>query len=133
MNDCLFCKIINKEIPAQIIHEDEHTLAFLDIRPIRPGHALVIPKKHVAHFWDMESDDYHHVMETVHTLSKNIQSTLEPQRTGIFIGGWDVPHTHVHIVPMHDRDDITSKSVIDGTQTQATEQELQEMRDTLTQ
>lgn len=124
MSETIFTKIINREIPAHIIYEDEHTLAFLDIHPIRPGHTLVIPKKPVADFWNLEPGDYHRLMETVRLLSKKIQETIQPERTGIFVAGWDVPHTHVHIVPMEHIHDITSKSMSDGERTNPSNEEL---------
>ena len=58
MNDCVFCKIIKKEIPASVVYEDEKTLAFLDINPYAKGHLLVIPKKHSKWLWDMPENEY---------------------------------------------------------------------------
>ena len=96
----IFTKIVNREMPAEIIYEDDKTLAFLDIRPVSPGHTLVIPKKEVDHLQDLEDDDYAAVMQTVKNLSQLIKYKLSPERVGMVVYGFDVPHAHVHLIPM---------------------------------
>jgi histidine triad (HIT) family protein len=99
MQDSVFTKIINGEIPAQKIYEDEATLAFLDIHPSQPGHTLVIPKKQVEFVWDLDSADYQALMATVQKVGKHIREVLGVPYVGVKVIGTDVPHTHVHLVP----------------------------------
>lgn len=96
----LFTKIINREIPAQIIHEDERTIAFLDIRPVNPGHMLVVPKTEVDQFQDLEDDDYQALMTTVKEMTQLLKEKFKPARVGLVVYGFDVPHAHIHLIPM---------------------------------
>lgn len=114
MDDCIFCKIIDGEIPSYKVYEDDRVLAFLDIHPINPGHILVIPKKHEPHFQNLDTETYTHLMGVVHQLSKVVDEQIQPKRVGLIIAGFDVPHTHVHIVPMQNYHDITSEAYIEG-------------------
>src|SRR3989344_4777828 len=114
MNDCLFCKISRSEIPTHKIYEDDFIFAFLDKHPINPGHILVIPKTHEPDFYNLEEADYQALMTTVKKLSKLVSEKIHPKKVGLIVAGWDIPHTHVHIVPMQDYHDITSKSLIEG-------------------
>lgn len=127
MSDCPFCKIAGSEIPAHKIYEDDHSFAFLDKHPINPGHILVIPKKHEPNFYDLDDVIYGAVMDTVKKLSKLVNDKIHPHKVGLIIAGWDVPHTHVHIVPMHDYHDITSKSMLEGKRSNPSDEELTEI------
>ena len=103
-NDCVFCKIVAKEIPAHILFEDEKTLAFLDINPMNSGHALIIPKTHASDVFEIAHEDWLAVMSTVHTLARAIERTLSPAGINIVMNnrsaaGQVVFHAHVHIVP----------------------------------
>ncbi|MEK7227915.1 MAG: HIT domain-containing protein [Patescibacteria group bacterium] len=129
MNDCIFCKISQGEIPTNKIYEDDSTFAFLDKHPINPGHILVVPKKHEPDFHKLDDASYQALMATVKKLSSLVQDKFNPKKVGLIIAGWDVPHTHVHIVPMHDYNDITSKSMLDGTRANPTDEELKEVAD----
>ncbi len=124
MTDCLFCKIIKKEISSFIVFEDKEVVAFLDIHPIREGHILVVPKKHVEDFYDLTDKDLSHIFLITKKLSKKISKIFKPKKVGIVIAGLDVPHTHVHIIPMHEYHDITSKSTIEGKRLNPSEKEL---------
>ena len=101
MEDSIFTKIIRGEVPCQKVYEDERTLAFLDIHPINTGQVLVVPKKQVAFVWDLESDDYHALMETVQKVGKRMREVFpHKQRVGVMIEGLDVAnHAHVKIFP----------------------------------
>lgn len=99
MEDSIFTKIINGEIPCHKIYEDEMTFAFLDIHPITPGHTLVIPKKQIEFIWDLPDEDYRALMATVKKLGVHLRATLPQQYVGVKVIGVDVPHTHVHLVP----------------------------------
>lgn len=129
MENCPFCKISKGELPSHKIYEDEFSFAFLDKHPINPGHILVIPKSHEPNFYNLDDENYQRLMETVKKLSVLVDEKIHPKKVGLIIAGWDVPHTHIHIVPMLDYHDITSKSMLDGKRANPTDEEL---RQTLT-
>ncbi|MEK6792622.1 MAG: HIT family protein [Nanoarchaeota archaeon] len=112
--DCVFCKIVKKEEPSNIIYEDDEVLAFMDIHPINEGDILIIPKSHVPDFYNLNEKDYLAVTGIAKELSKKINKIFKPKKVGVVIAGFDVPHTHLHIVPMHDEDDITSRKLLEN-------------------
>ena len=112
---CIFCEIVKGNIPAYKIAENDEVLAFLDIHPINVGHVLVIPKKHEPDFYKLDEGTYLSVMREVKKVSEQVYNKLQPKRVGLMIIGWDVPHAHVHVVPMNDYHDITSKRFLDKT------------------
>ncbi len=102
MNDCLFCKIVKGEVPSYKIYEDEMVLAFLDIHPRSNGHTLIIPKKHVLDFSELDSELILHI----HMVAKNICTLLEDKlgATGFclntnYLDMQEIKHFHLHIVP----------------------------------
>lgn len=97
----VFAKIIRGEIPCYKVYEDERTLAFLDIAPEAEGHTLVIPKVEVDRVYDLTDEDYMAVMKTVKKLAKHMEEVLG-ERMQIKIVGVDVPHAHVHILPVNE-------------------------------
>lgn len=114
-DQCLFCRIIAGEVPAHVLHEDDLTLSFLDLFPIRPGHALVIPKLHVEWFEDLPAPYAHRVMEVSQGLSKAMKAEYGVQRVAMFFTGIHVPHAHAHLVPMLHPHDVTSSAyMLDG-------------------
>ena len=102
----IFTKIINREIPAEIIAEDENYIAFLDIMPLVKGHVLVVPKKEVDYIFNLEDD----VLAGLHVFAKKvakaIDKTIKCTRVGVAVIGLEVPHVHVHLVPLRTMDDI---------------------------
>jgi histidine triad (HIT) family protein len=99
MSDSIFTKIINGEIPAHKIYEDEKTLAFLDIHPVQPGHTLVVPKKQVEFVWDLDGEDHAALMATAQKVGRRIRDVMGKPYVGAQIIGVDVPHAHVHLIP----------------------------------
>ena len=100
--DCIFCKIISKEIPAKILYEDEYSISFLDAFPIAKGHTLVIPKKHFAQIQDMSSDMNQKLFDTVHKMITKIDSVMGSTLVLIHNGkdsGQEIMHVHVHLIP----------------------------------
>ncbi|MBU0677488.1 MAG: HIT family protein [Verrucomicrobia bacterium] len=95
----IFTRIINGEIPCHKIAEDDHFLAFLDIRPINKGHALVVPKKEVDYFFDLDEDVLSKVMLFAQPVAKAIEKVVPCARVGIIVAGLEVPHAHVHLIP----------------------------------
>ncbi len=97
----IFTQIVKGEIPCYKIYEDEKTMAFLDIAPEAPGHTLVIPKVEVDKVYDLDEENYTALMKTVKMLAKHLDKVLG-ERTMIKIVGTDVPHTHVHLLPINE-------------------------------
>ncbi|MFH1472928.1 MAG: HIT domain-containing protein [bacterium] len=98
--DCVFCKIVNKEIPAETVYEDEDFLAFLSIDPISPGHTLVIPKEHHRWVWDVpKAGEY---FEVARKIAKAQQKTFNTEMIRSQIFGEEVPHAHIWVFP-HDK------------------------------
>lgn len=106
MSKTVFTRIIKGEIPSHKVYEDKTTLAFLDINPLTVGHTLVIPKEEIDHIDDCPPELYADIFSTVHKVSKNIKRTLKPKRIAIVVHGLDVPHAHVHILPLYIGDEI---------------------------
>ncbi|NUM88748.1 MAG: HIT family protein [Bdellovibrionales bacterium] len=102
----IFTKIIRGEIPSYKIHECEHTFSFLDINPIHPGHALVVPKVEVDCFIDVPEPYYSAVFRTSKLVARAIRDATGCKRVGTIILGWDVPHFHHHVVPMWGHGDL---------------------------
>lgn len=102
----IFTRIINGEIPAYKIYEDDRVIAFLDTNPINEGHTLVVPKKQVDHIWDLEDDDYEYLWKISKKIGQHIRKTIGSTRVGVIVEGFGVPHTHVHLVPIYSIDDF---------------------------
>jgi histidine triad (HIT) family protein len=104
MDDCLFCKIVRGELPSYKVFEDERTFAFLDIHPVNAGHTLVIPKQHSTNIFDISSEDWAAVAETVRVLAIAIEKGVSADGANIAMNnrehaGQVIHHPHVHIIP----------------------------------
>ena len=106
MENCIFCKIINSEIPCDKIYEDANSLVFLDIKPVSDGHLLIIPKKHIV--WMQEADD-----ETIAEIFKLTKKMMNAVLKGIgcdyvqeSVAGEEVPHFHIHLIPRYLNDGL---------------------------
>ena|SRR3990172_13266906 len=99
--DCIFCKIIKGEIPAEKIFENEGYFAFLDINPINPGHVVLLPKKHIDYLFDLNDKEYAELMLKAKSMAKLLKNKLKPKRVGLAVEGFGVPHVHIHLVPLN--------------------------------
>lgn len=102
----IFTRIINREIPGYIIAEDDRYIAFLDISPLVLGHTLVIPKQEVDYIFNLEDDALAGLMVFAKKVAKAVEKAVPCRRIGVSVIGLEVPHTHVHIVPMNSADDV---------------------------
>ena len=102
----IFTRIVTGEIPAHKIREDDRFLAFLDIRPIRAGHTLVIPKVEIDHLWDLPDDLLGDLFVFAKPVAAAIKAESGAARVGVAVVGVEVPHAHVHLVPLDDVHDI---------------------------
>ena len=96
----IFTKIVNGEIPCHKVGEDDRFLAFLDILPLRRGHVLVIPKREIDYIFDLEDDLLGDMMIFAKSISKKIKAVFPCNRIGVSVIGLEVPHAHIHLVPM---------------------------------
>ncbi len=97
----VFQKIIDGELPAYKIYEDNQILAFLDINPKGLGHTLLIPKKAHAYIWDMPDDEYQYIMQVAKKLAIHLKNTMQTEFARLDIVGTDVPHAHIHLIPFN--------------------------------
>lgn len=110
MDDCIFCKIVNNEIPSYKIYEDELVIAFLDISQVTPGHTLVIPKKHATNFLELSPEEAGQLFERVNIITKLLADKLGVSDFNIInnggtVAGQTVFHVHVHILPRYSSED----------------------------
>lgn len=107
MESCLFCKLVNKEIPALVIYEDEDTISFMELNPSAPGHVMVILKKHGNNILEYSQQELGQLMVSVQKVAKKIEKALEPDSITIGINHKEcrgVPHLHVHLIPRWEND-----------------------------
>ena len=104
MEDSIFTKIVRGEIPCYKVYEDEQVFAMLDIEPLADGHVLVFPKKQVDLLWDLPDEDYQYLMQITKKLARKIQAEFNPLRVGVAVEGFGVPHAHIHLVPLYDKE-----------------------------
>ncbi len=102
----IFTRIINREIPCHIVAENEHAIAFLDINPLNEGHTLVVPKVEVDKLFDLDEDTYLKLQAFTHKVAKAIEKTIPCLRVGVAVIGLEVPHAHIHLIPLHGMHDI---------------------------
>ncbi len=102
----VFSKIINGEIPAYKVAEDEYFLAFLDISPLAKGHTLVIPKKEVDYLFDLDDTLYPGIFVFAKKVAKAVKASVKCERIGVAVIGLEVPHAHIHLVPINHVGDI---------------------------
>lgn len=102
----IFSKIINREIPGQIVAEDDRFIAFLDIMPMVLGHTLVVPKKEIDYIYDMDDDDLKAINVFAKRVAAAIRKAVPCKRIGVAVIGLEVPHAHIHLIPMNSADDL---------------------------
>jgi histidine triad (HIT) family protein len=107
--DCVFCKIVEDKIPSYKIAEDEDFYSFLTINPINPGHTLVIPKKHSEYIFEMDEGLQEGILKFSGKVAKALEKAINPKtgKIGIMVAGLEVPHTHIHLIPMDGEGDLT--------------------------
>lgn len=96
----IFTRIIDGEIPGTFVWQDPTCVAFMSINPLQTGHVLVVPRAEVDHWIDLDDEVASHVFGVAGQIGKAVQQAFEPPRVGLMIAGFEVPHTHVHVVPM---------------------------------
>jgi histidine triad (HIT) family protein len=125
----IFTRIIKKEIPAYIIAENDHFLAFLDITPIAIGHCLVIPKTEVDYIFDIDDQTYQNLFLFAKQVANQLKKAIPCKKIGIAVVGLEVPHAHIHLVPMNTIGDLN----FSGARLQLTSSEFEEIQQRIIQ
>lgn len=112
MAQCLFCRIVAGELPAEIIHQDDLAMAIADLYPIRAGHTQIVSRQHVPYFEDLPEATASRIIQVGQRLSRAMKSLYGVERVAFAMTGGDHAHAHAHVVPMHDKTDITSRRYI---------------------
>ena len=103
----IFTRIIDGDIPGTFIWRDDKCVAFMSINPMSHGHALVVPIAEVDHWVDLDPELSQHLFAVAHHISKAQQAAFSPERVGLIIAGYEVPHTHIHVLPTNEMSDLS--------------------------
>ena len=102
----IFTRIINREIPGHIVAEDDNHIAFLDVNPLKKGHVLCVPKQEVNYIFDMDEDAYLNLQSFTQKVAKALKAAIPCKRVGVAVIGLEVPHVHIHLIPLETVADI---------------------------
>jgi histidine triad (HIT) family protein len=102
----IFTRIINREIPAYIVAEDDRHIAFLDINPLVSGHTLVVPKQEIDYLFDLDQQAYTELQLFSKKVAEGLKKAIPCLRIGVAVVGLEVPHCHIHLIPMNSMDDM---------------------------
>ncbi len=102
----IFTKIIRGDIPCYKVAECDHAIAFLDIRPLSKGHTLVVPKMEVDRLFDLPEEDFQALWAFTHKVAKAMEASVPCNRVGVAVLGFEVPHAHIHLVPLRTEGDL---------------------------
>lgn len=124
----IFTKIIEGEFPGRFVWRDERAVAFLTIAPLKPGHTLVVPIEEVDHWIDLEPGLAAHLMDVSQAVGRAVQQAFEPTRVGLMIAGLEVPHAHIHVVPIDGLNDLDFGNVDNDADAEALDAAAEEIR-----
>jgi histidine triad (HIT) family protein len=102
----IFTRIIDGDLPGTFVWTDDRCVAFLSINPLRPGHTLVVPRQEIDHWLDCPDDLRDHLFSVAQRIGRAVESAWQPERVGLMIAGLEVPHLHIHVVPMWGVEDL---------------------------
>ena len=103
----IFTRIIDGELPARFVYSDDQCVAFLSINPRRPGHTLVGPRAEVDHWIDLDAGQWRHLTAVARELGAALQRAFQPTKVGMMLAGLEVPHVHIHLVPIDSERDLS--------------------------
>ena len=127
----VFSKIINGEFPGRFVWKDERCVAFLTINPIKPGHTLVVPREEIDHWLDLPPDLLDHLTRVSQTIGRAIQAAWNPEKVGMMLAGLEVPHTHIHLIPIWGLRDLSFANADPKPAAEALDQAAQAIRERL--
>ena len=107
----VFTRIIEGELPGRFVWRDDRAVAFLTIAPLRPGHVLVVPREEIEHWIDLDADLWRHLTEVSRSIGRALQHAYRPAKVGMMLAGLEVPHVHVHLVPIEELSDLDFSGV----------------------
>lgn len=107
---CRFCDIAQHKVQDYVIWENNNFLAFLDLNSAKEGHCMLVPKKHVDYFFDLDDNLYHEMFFVAKKLSEPLRQAMDAKRIGMAVVGFDVPHAHLHLVPLHGSNELFDPS-----------------------
>jgi histidine triad (HIT) family protein len=128
----IFTRIIEGELPGRFVWRDERCVVFLSISPLRPGHALVVPITEIDQWVDLPPELASHLMQVAHTIGRAQIRAFEPSRVGLIIAGLEVPHCHIHLVPMQGMADLDFANASTDTTDEAFDDAARRLRAALT-
>lgn len=102
----VFTRIIEGELPGRFVWSDERCVAFLSINPLRPGHVLVVPRVETEHWIDLDPDEWAHLTDIARTVGRALEEAYDCEKVGLMLAGLEVPHVHVHVVPINGVHDL---------------------------
>jgi histidine triad (HIT) family protein len=102
----IFTQIIEGTLPARFVWKDERCVAFLTVHPLRPGHTLIVPRAEIDHWLDLPPETVAHLMSVAQKLGRAIDRAFRPTKVGLMIAGLEVPHTHLHLIPIRELSDL---------------------------
>jgi histidine triad (HIT) family protein len=118
----VFTKIINKEIPAHIVAENDKFIAFLDVNPNAKGHTLCVPKQEINKIFEMDKQHYLELMAFSHDVANALEKSVPCKRVGMAVVGLEVPHVHVHLIPLNEMKEMTFQHKVTLSQDEFKEQ-----------
>ncbi|AFK17975.1 HIT family protein [Haloferax mediterranei ATCC 33500] len=132
MSDCIFCAIAARDIHGRIVHETEHSLAFLDVNPLAPGHTLVVPKDHYARLDDLPDEISEDLFRTVDELVPRVEEAVDADATNIGLNngpaaGQEVEHVHAHIIPRFEDDGGNPIHAVAGKRPDLSDEEMDDI------
>ena len=127
----IFTRIIDGEIPSRMLWEDDVCVGFLDVRPLAPGHVLVVPREETDHWTDLPAPTASHLMVVAHAIGRAQRVVFSPKRIGLMIAGFEVAHTHLHVVPMESMRNLDFDHVDSTPDQDALDRYLGELRQAL--
>ena len=127
----IFTKIIEGEIPGTFVWRDDQCVAFMSINPLRPGHVLVVPRDEIDHWLECPSDLRDHLMDVSQAIGRAIQRVYSPAKVGLMIAGLEVPHLHIHLVPIDGVRDLDFANAATSVDREELEEAASSMRNVL--
>jgi histidine triad (HIT) family protein len=127
----VFTRIIEGELPGTFVWRDERCVAFLSINPLQPGHTLVVPVEEIDHWVDADPALNAHLMGVAQQIARALQAAFNPTRVGVIIAGLEVPHLHIHVVPIHAEQDLNFANAARSVEPEALQRAAERIRDQL--